>query len=93
VKNVIFICLLHLFNQLNLSIADIDTGSIENPMAQSMLDNEQFHKLVDCFYFEHHVFLQELAGAWGKSMQGSVLDSLQMFSEMRKKGIAAHYWP
>ena len=63
--------------------ADIDTNWIENPLAVSILQNEKLRSLIDCFYFEHHVFLSELAKNWGKSMEGSVSDSLKIFSEMR----------
>lgn len=43
--------------------ADIDTSSIEVPMVDLLLDNEHFDKLVDCFYFEHHVHLRGLANS------------------------------
>lgn len=62
-------------------------------MAELLLKDERFHKLVDCFYFEHHVNLRELAPYWGPSMTGSVMDSLKFFASLRKKGIASHYWP
>ena len=74
---------------------DIDTASIENPLAHQLLDDKDgvYHKLVDQFYFKHHVFLAEIAFAWGKTMEGSVKESLELFHGLRKKGIPAHYWP
>jgi hypothetical protein len=45
--------------------------------------------LIDEFYFEHHVCLQELAGYWKSSMSGSLLESLKIFSGLQEKGIAA----
>jgi hypothetical protein len=49
--------------------------------------------LTDAFYFEHHVFLSELAPYWRRTMGGSVQQSLELFAAMREKGIASHYWP
>ena len=53
----------------------------------------RYHKLVDQFYFEHHVHLHELARAWGRSMTGSIKKSLELFQGLRRQGIPAHYWP
>jgi len=75
---------------------DIDTSWIELPLAQQLLEGGKdgiYHKLVDQFYFEEHVHLGELASAWGKSMVGSIKNSLELFQGLRKKGIPAHYWP
>lgn len=74
---------------------DIDTASIENPLAHQLLDDKDgvYHKLVDQFYFENHVFLAEIAPWWKSSMEGSVKDSLDLFHGLRKKGIPAHFWP
>lgn len=73
---------------------DIDTPSVEMPMVQHLLDSPELQKLVDVFYFEHHVFLEEMAYWWGmgNGMKGSVLDSLQLFATLREKGIDAHSW-
>jgi hypothetical protein len=72
---------------------DIDTHSIEQPMVELLLTDDRLQSLVDCFYFEHHVHLKELAPYWMETMGGSVEDSLQLFTTLREKGIAAHYWP
>jgi len=71
---------------------DIDTPSVEMPLVQQLLDNEDLQKLVDHFYFEHHVQMKELAGNWLSSRKGSIQYSLSLFQELRKKGIAAHSW-
>lgn len=66
------------------------------PLAKQLLDggpNGTYHLLVDQFYFEHHVHLGELAGAWGYSMNGTVKESLELFYSLREKGIPAHFWP
>lgn len=72
---------------------DIDTSHIENPLAQQLLEDESYSKLVDHFYFEHHVHLGELRNYWGRSMNGTVKDSLDLFSQLRQKGIPSHFWP
>lgn len=75
---------------------DIDTSWIEVPLAKQLLEggpNGTYHELVDHFYFEHHVHLGELARAWGRIMEGTIKESLELFHGLRKRGIAAHYWP
>ncbi|GKZ00289.1 hypothetical protein MPSEU_000981800 [Mayamaea pseudoterrestris] len=71
---------------------DIDTGWIEVPLAHQLLNDDRYSKLVDQFYFEHHVWQLELAGDWGSSKEGSIKSSFDLFGGLRKKGIAAHYW-
>jgi len=74
---------------------DIDTSSIEVPLAKQLLKDKDgvFGKLVDQFYFEHHVHLGELAPAWIGTMEGSIKDSFDLFHGLRQKGIPAHFWP
>jgi hypothetical protein len=71
---------------------DIDTNSIELPMSKLILDNPKITSLVDVFYFEHHVYMKDMAQFWRKSMGGTVKESLELFHNMRKKGIASHSW-
>jgi len=71
---------------------DIDTSSIEVPLVYQILQDEKFVGLIDQFYFEHHVKLQELAPSLGASMNGSVSESLHLFQSLRRKGIGAHSW-
>jgi len=74
---------------------DIDTPSIELPLAQQLLNDTRLHQLVDHFYFEHHVAMNDILApyAWKyNQVQGSFHDSLQLFAGLRQKGIAAHSW-
>jgi hypothetical protein len=71
---------------------DIDTSAIEVPLVLQLLTDDRYTHLIDEFYFEHHVFLKELARSWGLSMNGSLLESLNIFSGLREKGIGAHSW-
>ncbi len=74
---------------------DIDTPTIEIELAKQLLEDEDgiYAKLVDHFYFEHHVHLGELAGEWNSTMSGSIQDSFNLFQSLKKKGIPAHFWP
>ena len=74
---------------------DIDTASIEVPLARQLLEDKDgvYHKLIDQFYFEHHVHMEELAPYWKETMEGTIKDTLDLFFGLRKKGIPAHYWP
>jgi hypothetical protein len=71
---------------------DIDSHHIEMALVQQLIQSPELIKLVDVFYFEHHVFLKELAGHWRRSMKGSVLSSLELFASLRQKGVDAHFW-
>jgi hypothetical protein len=71
---------------------DIDTSFIEVPLAKQLLNDTALHKLVDQFYFEHHVMMRELTRNWGSSMKGSVRDSIELFIGLREAGVAAHSW-
>ena len=86
--------LLKQFNVDNLIVVklDVDTPAVELPLVQQLLDHEELFSLVDQFYFEHHVELQELKSDWGKAVEGSVASSLRMFRELRDRGMAAHFW-
>lgn len=72
---------------------DVDTPSVELPITYQILSNEMYWRRIDQFYFEHHVHLKELQYNWGKSMNGTIYDTLHMFTELRKRGVPAHFWP
>ena len=81
---------------------DIDKASIEIPLAQQLLNggtNGIYHRLVDQFYFEHHVHIKEMRPFWGLQKNGKVhwngtiKDSLDLFHGLRSKGVPAHFWP
>ena len=71
---------------------DIDTPHIENPLANLLLEDDSLHEIVDQFYFEHHVNIQELARAWGHTMRGTIKESFDLMNGLRNKGIASHFW-
>ena len=66
---------------------DIDKASIEYPLAHQLLDDKDgfYHKLVDQFYFEHHVVLAGIAPWWADSTKGSVKVLSTYFMGFAKK--------
>ena len=71
---------------------DIDSTVIENPLAEQLSTDPVLRSIVDVFYYEHHVALKELAIPWGHDVAGSMQQSMELFRDLRKHGIAAHYW-
>ena len=71
---------------------DIDHSPTELPLAQQLLNDTKLHKLVDNFYFEQHVIMKEMLGLWGGTSEGSVYESMELFRNLRKAGVAAHSW-
>ena len=76
---------------------DFDINSIEVPLAHQLLlaggANGTYHRLIDQFYFEHHVHMSEIAYAWNETMVGTIKNSLDLFYGLRSNGISAHFWP
>ena len=70
---------------------DIDTPLLETHLSQQLL-NETLWKLIDQFYFEKHVHLDELAEFWADSMEGSVRDAMLFFYDLRRRGVPSHFW-
>jgi hypothetical protein len=71
---------------------DIDTAHIEVPLAYQLLEDDRYSRLVDSFYFEHHVHMKEMQMYWTHTMTGSIQNSFKLFRGLREKGIPAHYW-
>jgi hypothetical protein len=86
--------LLENFDEDDLVIVkmDIDTAPLEEKLADQLLHNPQLARLVDHFYFEHHVNQKELMNDWGGSVTDSVADSLHLFHKLRQLGVPAHFW-
>lgn len=72
---------------------DIDSSGVELPLVQQLLHDESLLRVVDQFYFEHHVKFKEMAPIWRSAMKGSLKDTFDLFFQLRKKGVAAHFWP
>lgn len=85
--------LLEDYNEDDLVIVklDIDSATLEVPLAHQLLNNPYLWNLVDQFYFEHHV-RQEENRFWQKSWGGTIKDTLDLFYGLRKRGVPAHFW-
>lgn len=70
---------------------DIDSPANERKLVDQLLNDTQLLSLIDHFYFEHHVNQKELRRFWG-AMEESVEESFTIFHELRKKGLASHFW-
>ncbi|KAL3927262.1 MAG: hypothetical protein SGBAC_013153 [Bacillariaceae sp.] len=70
---------------------DIDTRTVEVPLIHQLLQ-EKYSKVVDHLYYEDHVRMKHLHRQWGRSAWGTLQDSLDLFTRLRKTGIAAHSW-
>ncbi len=71
---------------------DIDNPPIEMALIKQILEDEDAIKLVDELYFEHHTDGTPMVEYWGNEVLGDVVDSYQLFHELRSRGILAHSW-
>lgn len=79
---------------------DIDTSSVEIPLVVSLLNDPKALALVDEFFFELHFQCEVLSSCcWRNEGKTSDLLSLDrssvmdLFLELRKKGVRSHFWP
>lgn len=88
-----FTYILNDFNEDDLILVklDIDNPGLESTLSEQ-LNNATLGRLIDQFYFEKHVHLEELAVFWADSMEGSVMSALMFFYHLRRNGVAAHFW-
>ena len=73
---------------------DIDSPEIELNLARQLLEDKEgvYHKLIDQFYFEHHIPMAEMIRYWGKNVNGTMQESFELFHGLRKRGIPSHFW-
>lgn len=90
-----FHSILHQFNKNDFVVVklDVDTASVEVPLAFQLLNDTSVHSVVDQFYFEHHVHAFPISENWRTSMRGSIKDTFELFTSLRKSGIPSHFWP
>lgn len=78
---------------------DIDTPSIEIPIALEIASNPKIAKLIDEFFFELHFQCELIKGCWGNVpdyVAGLRLDrynAMNLFRKYRYLGIRSHVWP
>mmetsp|Transcript_45685 Transcript_45685/g.110691 ORF Transcript_45685/g.110691 Transcript_45685/m.110691 type:complete len:247 (-) Transcript_45685:591-1331(-) len=89
-----WISLLSKFEETDFVVVklDIDSPAIELSLVDQLLDSN-YSRLVDHFYFEHHVKVRNMGHlGWKRTASGTLHDSLQLFTNLRKMGIGAHSW-
>lgn len=79
---------------------DVDTPAIEIPLAIDLLNDAEAVSLVDEFFFELHFHCEILTPCcWHNEAATSELLSLDrkgamnLFLDLRKKGVRSHFWP
>lgn len=70
---------------------DIDTASVEIPLTDQLME-EKNSRIVDHFYFEHHVRMKHMLKFWRLQARGTLQHSLDLFTKLRNAGVAAHSW-
>ena len=60
--------------------------------AYQLVEDDSLNSLVDQFYFEDRVNMNEIAHLFPNNMEGSVKDALDLMGDLREKGVAAHFW-
>jgi hypothetical protein len=71
---------------------DIDTPVLENALINQILNDSSIHSLIDEFFFEHHVTVNEMLPYWGRPPR-QLKDSYVLFRKLRELGIRMHSWP
>ena len=71
---------------------DIDSPEVETRLVNLLLRSKELLALVDELYFEHHVDVAPMHPYWGRVPGTSLSDSYRLFTELRKRGVAAHAW-
>lgn len=71
---------------------DMGPSNIEWTLAEQLRETPALWELVDHFFWEHKVHVHELSRHWGGQMMGTAAESLQFMADLRRRGIAAHYW-
>ena len=80
---------------------DIDTPAVEVATVLQLLENPELYSLVDEFFFELHFRCSVMMGCgWGKKipkevqgLQLSRKSAMELFVNLRKRGIRSHFWP
>jgi hypothetical protein len=71
---------------------DIDNGPIEMSLMKQLMADDAAIKLVDELFFEQHTSGSPMIQYWGGSVIGDIVESYELFSQLRKRGIRAHSW-
>ena len=65
----------------------------DDSVKSEQVDKARLSHLIDDLYFEHHVWGSGLSSTWaGYGMDGDMVGSYNLFSQLRNLGIRAHSW-
>lgn len=81
------------FNEDDLVVVklDVDTHDVELPLVDQLLTDDKYKgRIIDQFYFEHHVKFLPMSKFWTKAAKGTLKESLDIFAGLRERGIGAH---
>ena len=70
---------------------DIDAPLIEEAVVKLILEVPEVSRLIDEFFFEHHVNMGRMVKSWGPSDTPPSV-SIKVFQDLRYLGIRAHSW-
>lgn len=71
---------------------DIDSPNIELSLVHAIANRPELSRLVDEFFFEYHLFVDD-ALPWKKGFANStVAEALELMQRLRRLGIRAHFW-
>jgi hypothetical protein len=73
---------------------DFDNTPLETKIIQTILQTPQLSELIDEMFFEHHAKIAVMMRFWGELRNSNVtlMDSIEMFTQLRQRGIRAHPW-
>lgn len=72
---------------------DVDSSALETAIPDRIMKDPQFAALFDEFMFEHHVSIPVMSRVWKARSDRTIVDSYNLFGELRRKGIRSHSWP
>lgn len=73
---------------------DIDMWSLEEELVRQILASPALQSRIDEMFWEHHADFFPMAETWGEERHVgfSMNDSINLFTEIRRKGIRVHSW-
>lgn len=72
---------------------DFDTPILEAEIIDTILRFPELYQVIDELYYEHHVSMPYMTAYWRERAEHlTIVDSIELFQALRRKGIRAHSW-
>ncbi|CUG89104.1 membrane-associated protein, putative [Bodo saltans] len=72
---------------------DFDAPELEAQIIDTILRFPELYQTIDELFFEHHVTMPYMNQYWREKAAGlTIVDSIDLFRSLRRKGIRAHSW-